>query len=137
MRPIKELLGVLVIAGLSLAAWWAWLGWDTEYQVDPVTGNSSGPYEPFQVIGCVLTLGVMAVAGGLVLRPLSVVAAMTVSFTAAWAISAAASDESGLWPVGAVLVAGGMVAGTAACSFGARWTRRAARSDGQPGSAAV
>jgi hypothetical protein len=122
----RQLLGLVVLVVATLAAWWLWLGIDTRYQVDPVTGATTGPYEPLQVAGCVLTLLVIAVMGGLLLRPWLVVVAMTVTFTVAWSLSAAAQDDSGLWAVGAVLVAVGMAAGTAVCSFGPRLARTAA-----------
>jgi hypothetical protein len=121
-----QLLGVLVLVAATLAAWWLWLGSDTRYEVDPVTGSTTGPYEPVQVVGCVLSLLVVAVAGGLLLRPWLVVVVMTVAFTAAWSVAAATRDESGLWVVGAALVAVGMAAGTAACAFGAGLARTAA-----------
>jgi hypothetical protein len=119
-------LGVLGLVGSTVASWWLWLGWDTEYQIDPATGASSGPYEAWQVIGCVLSLGVIAVVGGLLLRPWIVVPAMTVAFTVAWSFAAAASDDTGLWVIGAVLIFMGMAAGTAALSFGA-WLVRGRR----------
>jgi hypothetical protein len=116
----RSVLGALALAAITALTWWVWLGQDTEYQVDPSTGSETGPYEPVQVIACVLSIVVIAAIGGLLLRPWLVVAAMTVSFTVAWSLQAAATDDSGLWAVGAVLVAGGMLLGTAACAFGAR-----------------
>lgn len=112
-----------VLIAATFATWWLWLGSDTTYQVDPATGATTGPYEPAQVAGCVLTLLALAVAGGLLLRPWLVVLAMTATFTLAWAVDAAGRDESGLWLVGAVLVFGGMTAGTSVCAFGA-WAVR-------------
>jgi len=55
--------GVLGLVGLTVALWWAWLGRDTGYQVDPVTGATSGPYQVWQVVGCVLCLAVLATVG--------------------------------------------------------------------------
>ena len=104
---------VLVTAVGSVAAWWAWLGWDDEYQTDPVTGVASGPYEAWQVVGCVGTLLVLALVGGALWRPRLVALVMTVAFTAAWTAWAAAEDESGLFLVGAVLVLVGTAAGSA------------------------
>jgi hypothetical protein len=112
----SEPLGALVLAGLTVASWFAWMGWDTEYQVDPVTQSSSGPYEPWQVIGCVVTLLVLAVVAALRLSPWTVIATTTV----AWVFSAARSDDSGLWAVGAILVAIGMAGGSAITAFAAR-----------------
>jgi len=123
-RTVSEPLGAVVLAALTVAGWWAWLGWDTEYTVDPVTRSSSGPYEAWQVIGCVVTLLALAVGASLLLRPWTVIATMTVAFTVPWAVSAASSDDSGLWLVGAVLVAVGMAGATAIAAFTARALRR-------------
>lgn len=103
------------LAVLSAAAWFGWMGWDTERDVDPVTQSSSGPYEAWQIVGCGVTL-VALLIGALLLRvpaPLAC-AAMTVAFTAAWTTTAAATDDSGLFVVGAVLVLLGSAAATAA-----------------------
>ena len=121
---------LLVAAGLaaaSVASWWLWLGIVKRYETDPVTGATTGPYRPWQVVGCVLTLLVIAVVGGLLTRPWLVVVAMTVPFTVAWSVDAARHDDTGLWAVGAILVGMGMTIGTAACAYGARLTRTAAR----------
>ncbi|MEU6323612.1 hypothetical protein [Streptomyces sp. NPDC047009] len=53
--PVRQLLSILVLAGVSLAAWAAWLGWDQRRDVQP-DGTTTGPYEAWQVIGLVLTL---------------------------------------------------------------------------------
>jgi hypothetical protein len=118
--------GVPGVAVLTVAAWWLWLGWDTQYQTDPVTGATSGPYEAWQVVGCVLSLAVIAVVGGLLMRPWLVVLAMTGAFTVSWSWAAASTDDSGLWPVGAVLVVIGLGFGSAVVSFGARAVRTVA-----------
>ncbi|MGI5143234.1 hypothetical protein [Streptomyces sp. CA-106110] len=55
LRPVRQLLSILVLAGVSLAAWAAWLGWDQHRDVQP-DGTTTGPYEAWQVIGLVLTL---------------------------------------------------------------------------------
>jgi hypothetical protein len=55
MRALAHLLPILVLAGLSLAAWAVWLGWDQHRDVHP-DGSTTGPYEAWQVIGLVLTL---------------------------------------------------------------------------------
>ncbi len=54
---------VVLVPGLALltaACWWGWLAWDHSYRHDPVTGVSSGPYEGWQVVGCVVSLIVLA-----------------------------------------------------------------------------
>ncbi|HWD01679.1 MAG TPA: hypothetical protein VG674_04335 [Amycolatopsis sp.] len=110
---VRSALGALVLAGLTVATWWSWLGSDTTYQIDPVTGHRTGPYEPWQVAGCVLCLVVLAVAGTMIGLPRWVVVpVMSVVFTVAWSAAAIATDRSGLWGVGALMVAIGMVGGS-------------------------
>ncbi|MET7707684.1 hypothetical protein [Micromonospora sp. NPDC005413] len=120
MRGTRALFGVLFLAAATVGVWLLWLGWDTEYTVDPETGNTSGPYEPWQVIGCVLTLVLLAALAGTRLSPWLVGAVMAVAFTAAWTWQAASSDDSGLWAVGAVLVLIGMAIGSTLVSLAAR-----------------
>ncbi|RAN93348.1 hypothetical protein ONO23_06300 [Micromonospora noduli] len=116
-RGTRALLGVLFLAAATVGVWILWLGWDTEYTVDAQTGASSGPYEPWQVIGCVLTLVVLAALAATRLSPWLVAPVMTVAFTAAWSWRAASTDDSGLWVVGAVLVLVGMAVGSALVSL--------------------
>ena len=115
--PAKKLYrataGLLALAAATVFAWWAWLGRDTTMQLDPETGNYSGPYTTAQVAGAVLTLAVLLVAAVLLGVPaLPAAAVMTVAFTAAWTAQAAGEDETGLYLVGMILVLGGMAAGT-------------------------
>ncbi|MFI7427469.1 hypothetical protein ACIBPB_10820 [Micromonospora sp. NPDC049836] len=127
-RGTRSALGGLLLAVATVATWFAWLSWDTGYRVDPETGATSGPYAVWQVAGCVLTLVLVAALGGWWLGPWLVVPVMTVAFTAAWAAHAAATDDSGLWVVGAVLVLIGTAAGSLVVSLAARLLRR--RADG-------
>ncbi|MEV4637046.1 hypothetical protein AB0J80_06805 [Actinoplanes sp. NPDC049548] len=115
MRSIlrRPLLGALALAGATALNWYLWLGRDTEYDVDPVTQIASGPYSVPQVAGCLLTMVVLLVAAVLAGVPRWVAAAaMTVSFTVAWTAQAASVDESGLYVIGAAMVAAGMTVGT-------------------------
>jgi hypothetical protein len=96
----------------TAVAWLAWFGWDTQRTTDPVTGNTTGPYEWWQVAGCVLTLLGVAIYGALRLGLGALVVSMTVTFTVLWAVWAILSDDSGLWFVGALMVAAGMAVGT-------------------------
>ncbi|GMA32128.1 hypothetical protein [Litorihabitans aurantiacus] len=94
------------VAALGAAlAWLAWLGWDTEFQTDPATGDQSGPYEPWQVVGSVLTLVAALVVGGLLARSCGPFLAAPAAYTLAFAVTAGPGDSSGLWLVGALLVA--------------------------------
>jgi hypothetical protein len=113
-----QVLGGLIIAALAAGSWFAWMGWDHEYHVDPRTQTTSGPYEPWQVAGCVASLLVLLV-GALLLRVRWFVAsaAMTVAFTAAWTATAASTDSSGLYGVGAIVLLLGLAAGTTVVSM--------------------
>jgi hypothetical protein len=107
----------LALAVATVITWYAWLGRDTEYQVD-ANGVQSGPYTTAQVAGCILTLLVLLVAAILLkVRPGIAAATMTVAFTVAWTAQAAATDDSGLFAVGAILVLAAMAAGTAIVAY--------------------
>lgn len=109
----RSLAGTLTVALATVLTWWAWLGRDTTMNYDPATQTYSGPYSTAQVAGAVLTLILLLVAAILLrVHPALAAAAMTVSFVAAWTVSAAAQDESGLFLVGAFLLTAGMAAGT-------------------------
>lgn len=106
---------MLGLALATTACWGVWMAWDRQY-VDPDgDGSYTGPYEPWQVVGCVLCLVVVAVLALRVLPPVAVVTTMPVAFTAAWVASAVTAPTIGasLWGLGAVMVLIGMVAGTA------------------------
>lgn len=97
---------------LTASCWWGWMAWDHTYQTDPATGTTSGPYQAWQVIGCVVCLIILAVGATIRLSAWLVIAIMSVTFTVAWSGTAASGDETGLWAVGAILVFIGMLAGT-------------------------
>jgi hypothetical protein len=126
--PWFQASGALAVAVLSALLWFAWMGWDTQYQIDPVTQVASGPYEAWQVIGCVVSLLVLLVGALLAgVRALWASAALTLAFTAAWTATAAADDETGLYGVGAILVLVGLSAGTAVVSLVVLGLRRRLR----------
>jgi hypothetical protein len=108
------LAGSVLVGGLTVAAWFGWLGWDHEYEIDPVTQHATGPYEAWQVVGCVLSLLAIALVAGVELHPLVPLAVMPPAFTAAWSLDAASRDETGLWAVGAVLLLVGLLLGASA-----------------------
>lgn len=119
-RPLQwaQVFGGLTVAVLSAGSWFAWMGWDHQYQIDPQTQEASGPYEAWQVIGCSGSLLVLLVAA-LLLRVRWFVAApaMTVAFTAAWTATAASTDDTGLYGVGMILLLLGLAAGTTIVSM--------------------
>lgn len=129
-RVARQVVHVVALALLSAACWWVWMAWDRTYYVDPDTGLSAGPYEPWQVVGCVLCLIGVAIAGTWLLPAWVVIVTMPIAFTTAWALTAWADDPTGLWAVGAVLVGVGMLAGTTVVALGtvvARWATRGRR----------
>ncbi|WP_434741208.1 hypothetical protein [Micromonospora sp. SH-82] len=128
----RSLVGAPLLALVTAGVWWAWLGWDNGYRVDPATGDMTGPYAPWQVVGCVISLAVVAAAAGWVLSPWLVVPVMTAAFTIAWSQNAAATDDSGLWAVGAVLVLVGMASGATLISSGSQLLRGRRHAGGVP-----
>lgn len=102
---------LFVILG-SAGAWFAWMGWDQEYWVNTATGTAHGPYEAWQVIGCGISLIVIAVAASWGRHWRSVLL-LPPSFTVAWSVTAAREDMTGLWVVGAILVLTGISVGAA------------------------
>jgi hypothetical protein len=113
-RPVRQLLSILVLAGVSLAAWAAWLGWDQHRDVQP-DGTTTGPYEVWQVIGLVLTLLVPVcwaasrryIAGAV----LGTTVGLTVAAYYDWS-----DDSSGLFMVGVGMVMMGSLVVTAIVS---------------------
>ncbi|MFI6356163.1 hypothetical protein ACIBJF_26605 [Streptomyces sp. NPDC050743] len=102
MRPVAHLLPILVLAGLSLAAWAAWLGWDQHRDVHP-DGSTTGPYEAWQVIGLVLTLLVPVCWAASRRHLAAAVLGPTVGLTLA-AYYDWSDDSSGLFVIGVGLV---------------------------------
>lgn len=119
---------VMLLAVLSAGTWFAWLGWDTTYDID-ADGNQTGPYEAWQVIGAAVTLLVLTVLGALRLGTLPTALGVGIGFTAGWVATSAATDDSGLWVIGAVLVAFGVFLGAygAAAAVEALTKRRSTR----------
>lgn len=115
-RVTARLLSGVVLALLTAACWWAWMAWDHSYQTDPATGQTSGPYQAWQVIGCVLCLIALCVAASMRLPLWLVLPIMPVAFTLAWSWTAASTDTTGLWGVGASMIFFGMLVGTAMVS---------------------
>lgn len=99
------------VAACALAAvltWFAWLGWESGYITDPATGAVSGPYAVWQVVACGLTLLALALVAGWWAPPWLAAPAITLGFTLAWTVEAAATDDSGLFAVGTMLLLVGL-----------------------------
>lgn len=113
-KPVLQLLSIPVLAGVSLALWAAWLGWDQHRDVHP-DGSTTGPYEAWQVIGLVLTLlGPVCWAASRRYRAgavLGTTAGLTVAAYYDWS-----DDASGLFMVGVGMVMMGSFVVTAVVS---------------------
>ncbi|MFF2994707.1 hypothetical protein ACFVTC_09010 [Streptomyces sp. NPDC057950] len=128
LKPVPQLVSILLLAGVSLAMWAAWLGWDQHRDVHP-DGTTTGPYEAWQVIGLVLTLPAPVywaasrryVAGAV----LGTTAGLTVAACYDWS-----DDSSGLYGVGVGLVMVGSLAATAVVTAIASARRRGGRHPG-------
>ncbi len=109
--PARQWASVVLIALLSAGLWVGWFAWDTEYQFDPSTGEMAGPYAIWQGVGASLC-GIVVAGFAYRLLPFGVaVLVLPASFTLAWIGTAAVGDETGLWMVGAILVALGTTLG--------------------------
>ena len=102
----------LLVAAAALGLWFAWLGWDTTYDVDPVTGSLSGPYSWWQVAGFVLSAGILVVAARRFVPAAAIVPAVSGGVACGFMLSAR-GDDSGLAGIGLVLILLGSAAGTA------------------------
>ncbi|MER8018220.1 hypothetical protein ACIQ7S_15080 [Streptomyces griseoluteus] len=106
VQPLSSLLFAVVSALL----WAAWLGWDQHRDVHP-DGSTTGPYQPWQVIGLVLTLLVPVCWGALRCDARNVVAGTSAGLTVA-AFYDWSDDATGLFGVGVTLVLLGSLAAT-------------------------
>ncbi|GAA1650283.1 hypothetical protein GCM10009828_094270 [Actinoplanes couchii] len=125
----------VTIMVLSALIWYAWLGWDTERQLNPTSGEYTGPYQVWQIVGCGASL-ILLLVGALWAgtREVLAAAALTVGFTIVWTADAARNDDSGLFAVGTIVLFAGLAAASgviAAIAFGIR-NRRAPRVDTTP-----
>lgn len=127
-------LAALGLGVVAAAMWFAWLGWDHEYYL--VDGVAQGPYRPWQVIGCGLSVAAAAVLARVWVRrgpgTVLLAAAGVVGFAVPWSVDAARTDETGMWGVGLVylLIGGGigLVATLSLTSAALRMLRSGARS---------
>lgn len=103
----------------------AFLGWDQHADIDPETGEQTGPYQPWQVIGVGIALILIAFIAGRAGRAVLVTTMLPLTLTACFVIDAATDPNAdGLWVIGATLVAVGSLLGTGAvAAIGAHSTR--------------
>ena len=112
--PAVGLVLTATLVGVAtLADYVGWLGWDQTKHLGP-DGFLHGPYEPWQVVGVVLVLGVIAAAAGLRRQPWVAVVVTTLVMTVCFSVQGATDPlNDGLWPIGAFMVAAGTCAGVA------------------------
>ncbi|MFI5491244.1 hypothetical protein [Actinoplanes sp. NPDC051859] len=112
MKISRTVLGSALLAAATVITWYAWLGHDTTYQLDPATGVESGPYTAIQVIGCVVTLVALLVAAVLAgVNRWAAPAVLTVAFTVPWTFRAMQMDDSGMFAIGAGMLVIGLGSG--------------------------
>lgn len=113
-KPAAQLMSIVLLTAVTLAAWAAWLGWDQHRDVHP-DGSTTGPYEVWQVIGLVLTLLApvywAASRRYVAAAVLGTTAGLTVAAWYDWS-----DDATGLFAVGVGLVMVGSLLVTAVVS---------------------
>ncbi|QOV42017.1 hypothetical protein [Streptomyces chromofuscus] len=130
-RTASDLLTGLALAGLTAAAWAAWLGWDQHRDVRG-DGTTTGPYEAWQVIGLVLTLLPPVYWAASRRHALAAVLGVPLGLTAC-AFLDWSDDASGLFMVGVTMVLVGSLAVTAAVTALITYGKRAGRPRGTAG----
>jgi hypothetical protein len=99
---MAQLVAVVLLAGVTIADYLVWLGWDQHRDVHP-DGAETGPYQVWQVVGLVLVLAVVGIGAAWRGYALSAVLGITGGLTAAVYVDWS-DDSSGLWVVGVALV---------------------------------
>jgi hypothetical protein len=129
---------VVFAIGVALGAltWAAWLGWDRTPSYDVVTGTVQTPYVTLQVLGCALTVGVVTGVLAALWRPVAAAVGVSLGFWVVWTVDAASHDASGLYGVGALMLAVGLAGATALAASVGAWARTATDARrGTPGDA--
>ncbi|SNS17629.1 hypothetical protein SAMN06893096_102359 [Geodermatophilus pulveris] len=127
-RPRRPVFAAGVLLGA--VTWGAWLGWDRTASYDVVTGTVQTPYVTLQVLGCALTVGAVTAVLAARWHPVPGAAGVGSGFWLVWTVDAASRDDSGLFAVGAVMLAVGPALGTtvaAAAGVGVRAATNAVR----------
>lgn len=112
--PVRRRRGASFVLALLLGAltWGAWLGWDRTASYDVVTDSVQAPYVTLQVLGCALTVLVLTAVLAARGEPVLAASGVALGFWLVWTVDAGSKDESGLFVIGAVMLASGLAAGT-------------------------
>ncbi|TNM64525.1 hypothetical protein FHN55_13435 [Streptomyces sp. NP160] len=120
-RPVERPASRSAQFALSVAAgvlvWGAWLGWDTSASFDVVTREVESPHVTLQVLGCALTTGAVTAVLGARWWWAAAAGGVSVGFWLGWTTQAGAGDDTGLYLVGALVLAVGLGAGTSFAAF--------------------
>lgn len=107
-RRLVSITATVLLAAATAGIWAAWLGWETQYDVD-AAGNSSGPFQVWQLVGVVICLVSVAFLAVRWTHPFAVVVTVPAVFVVAWSRWAARDADGYLWPVGAFMLSVGML----------------------------
>lgn len=106
----RELWATVALAALTALGTWLFLGPSAPPVVDHDTGEYTANALPL-IAGCGATLLTLTIAATFFARPLLVVPALALPFTATWTVAATTTDDSGLWAIGAVIALIGSTVG--------------------------
>jgi hypothetical protein len=124
----------LLLAAATVVGYVALLGWDQQYDYDPATQTYSGPYQPWQIVSLAALTAVMAAVAGWAGQAKTAFVVIPAVLTLIWSFDAAVigdasitdrdSTDANLWPVGAMMLAGGSFAGVWVVAVGASLLRK-------------
>jgi hypothetical protein len=107
----RYLAAPFVIALVTLAAYGAFLAWDTQKDIAP-DGSQTGPYETWQVLGLTVALVALVVVTTWRGHSIAAVGSTSCTLTIVWSVQAASDPtEPNLWPVGATFLFLGALCG--------------------------
>ena len=97
-RPLGDTAAFLLATVAGVLTWVAWLSWGNHWN-----------YDPWQVVGCVITGLVLVIGLGFLTRwwrsgPLAVALGGMLGFSTTWALDSGPSDSTGLWGVGYMMI---------------------------------
>lgn len=129
-RSTSWLWAAVATAIAASLTYFAWLRWDRQRDINPVTQESTGPYEVWQVIGVALVLALLAGIVAWKGHPIVAVVVISLTFTTCWSFGAATDPNvvgANLWPIGAVMVLVGCLSGTGSLAGAIRAVRSSQR----------